>query len=346
MSKKPNKKIRLTQREAYFLEQAERDPDVSLFCGGRRKNRLIMKSESNSFCIYNHEHRGDFLRFCNSIAKCLSRYDVKLHLDFSDLNYLSAAASVFLFAEITRWQLGMGSDVINYSLPTDKDLRAYFRLSGLHEAITPGELKKLEKISRNRSPYSSATDFDHHIYYTLQTIMTKELLPSDLEHFQRGLQEAVLNVKHHAYAQQQPSFGSRWWQLCYHDTRNKKIHVIVHDRGIGIARSLRASIQKKNSLLYMSQPRMMTESEIIDQAMKLGISRYTSNENRGKGSDDLKRPVDEISNGVTTLAIWSGKGEWVYRNNSAEFSDIDASLNGTLLEWVYKYDSGDTENAN
>ena len=337
------KKRQLSSQQLRVLNKAKSDTDLRFCCNGIEGGKLVLTPLDSTLCIYDEKFRKSTIIFCNSIALALSRYEVSLLLDFSAVKSFSAAASVLVFAEITRWQLAVGDNVLTCKLPKDKDMLAQFVSSGFWSAIKPGASRKLERIAREHSPYSTNTIFDRHMQSTIKAISADDLSYQDLQHFQRGLQEAVLNVMHHAYITP-PVFGNRWWQLCYHDVSNRKIYVIVHDRGEGIPETISKVAKVPGAALMLSPLSMQFDSYWISRAMTRGVTRYVDKKHRGQGSEDLKRPVENIKSAITSLAVWSGRGEWFYSKDEVTVRDFEFPISGTMVEWLYEYGTTNDEN--
>ena len=123
-------------------------------------NGRIHLTAPSHFCIYNND-RADVLNYLSIIGTFTINENKLLHLDFSQIEHIGAAASVMLFAEITRAQLGTGqSNIITYTLPTAQIAKKRFIKTGLVAAIKQGGKNKIEKLFQSGSIFQSGTDPD------------------------------------------------------------------------------------------------------------------------------------------------------------------------------------------
>lgn len=316
-------------RDSYYAQYA-----VSLDESGR----LNLTYNNEVFSIYNNNDQTLTVNFCSAIAYAIYSAGVKIKLDLSNLKEITAASSVLLFAEVNRWQLVYGGDIIVIVLPEDKIARKTFLRSQLWEAIKPGAEAKSSRLTEYGFPFSTNNDYGVHILKTLEGLELDKIPNESIEHFRRGCSEAILNVKNHAY-QTDTDIGRRWWQLCYHNTEQRKIYLIVHDRGMGIPKTLKNNPKLSNNLPLLSQPSAsINHGELINLSMKRGISRHYDDPVRGQGSEDIKRPVQLVSEGTAKLEVWSSKGQWRFLNGSVpQYCDRTVAIPGTIVEWIYEY---------
>ena len=95
-------------RDSYYAQYA-----VSLDESGR----LNLTYNNEVFSIYNNNDQTLTVNFCSAIAYAIYSAGVKIKLDLSNLKEITAASSVLLFAEVNRWQLVYGGDIIVIVLP-------------------------------------------------------------------------------------------------------------------------------------------------------------------------------------------------------------------------------------
>ena len=136
-----------------------------------------------------------------------------------------------------------------------------------------------------------------------------------------GINEAILNVSHHAYAGYPVNAVKRWWQFC-HKTSDNRFRFFIFDSGVGIARSFR-DINNLGG-----------DSDMIIHAMKRGISS-TKLPGRGNGSVNIKKPVEKLIN--SKLLVISDKGLYkLFEQSKEETANLDFSIGGTLIGWELK----------
>ncbi|MCU7974904.1 hypothetical protein L5M43_06375 [Shewanella sp. SW36] len=274
------------------------------------------------------------LNFFATISKiCLVRRE-KLHIDFSNLQNFTAAASVLLFSEITRAQLVTEiADVVTFTLPKTPDVLKLFRGFGLYKAIMPGGNRKLINLFDDDHPYQSGTDPNKFLISTILNLKNQglELSNPETRIIHRGIQEAMLNVIHHAYEHEtdvSSGIGSRWWQLsfCKHDS--KSVAFIIYDKGISIPESIAGKLPVN----------ITTDAEAIEFAFQKGVTRYTDKPTRGKGSEDIKDVTTVKDN--SKLLVYSGNGMYYINRERGDTRKLSlpASINGTMIEWLIPYE--------
>lgn len=243
-------------------------------------------------------------------------------LDFSETEEMTAGAAVMLFAEVTRSQLLTGlPNVITIIRPKNPNLWGLMRNSGLWDAIKPGGEKKLQGLWEKNCPFASGNDPDAHLASTLNSF--RNARPNLPRRFDSAIQEAILNVVHHAYEYNRnlptDSIGTRWWQ--YAAITKEDVRFTICDLGIGIP----------NKILYMPENRHLPHGHCIEKAMEDGFSTLFRR-GRGMGSRDLKRPV--VNTEAESFSIFSNNGIYSYiQNREPICGDRPACLPGTVVEW-------------
>tara|TARA_R110001583_G_scaffold52051_2_gene161893 strand:- start:213 stop:1169 length:957 start_codon:yes stop_codon:yes gene_type:complete len=291
----------------------------------------------NELCIYftNKSFPSSAKRtinFINALSDITLKQGGKVHIDFSSLHSLTASASVLLFAEITRIQLVTDIvDVITFTWPMDEDFTKLLKTSGLYKAIIPGTHRKIVKLFDDDHPYQSGIDPNKFLISTLLSLHKNglELSKPEAKVISKGIQEAMLNVIHHAYLDfedQQAGIGSRWWQLSHCDTVKKVVTFIIYDKGASIPATI-------SDLLNTP----CTDADAIEYAFTKGITRLLGT-TRGKGSQDIKDAAKVKDS--STLLVMSGKGVYLLDNNNGSKikSELPHAINGTMIEWSIPYE--------
>lgn len=272
-------------------------------------------------CIYSDDHCMKFVSLMREMNLAIYSKNQSIILDFSQTENMTAGAAVMLFAEVTRAQLLTElPNVISILRPTHPDLWELMRNSGLWEAIKPGERKTSRAMGKG-CPFASGNDPDKHLASTLASF--RKARPNLPTRFDSAIQEAILNVVHHAYVYNQNlpvnTLGTRWWQ--YAAITKEDVRFTICDLGVGIP----------NKILYMPENRHLPHGNCIEKAMEDGFSTLFRR-GRGMGSKDLKRPV--VDTEVECLSIFSNNGIYSYvQNREPICGDRPACLPGTVVEW-------------
>lgn len=280
---------------------------------------ILMPAE---ICIYRDETCTQFVQAMQALSVSALSHQRPVILDLSQTKHITAGAAVMLFAEVTRAQLITGvPDIVTIERPKDKAMWQLIRNSGLWDAIRPGGEKKLDSLWEKNCPFASGNDPSIHLAPTLKTF--REARPNLPERFDSAIQEAILNVVHHAYHynQQQAveALGTRWWQ--YACITPEDVRFTICDLGIGIPTKISFSRDHQG----------LSDADCIKQAMENGFSTLKQR-GRGLGSKDLKRPVDKTE--AEALSIFSNNGLYSYlQDRPLRLSDRPACLPGTVVEW-------------
>lgn len=299
----------------------------------------VVKSPDH-ICLYRAEHANETMDFLTKIDNF--HYERKeFCIDFSSCLSVSAAAAVMTFAKITRCQIMADSGYANVShqsikilFPKDKSAKKLFVSSGFFDAIKPGGIKKLDKIwSDIKNPFKSSNCTENEIASVIKQL--KYRLGDVPERLVSALSEGYLNIRHHAYENE--TFGEisgRWWQYVASNKIKNTITVVLYDMGVGVPRTIR------NKFLSDGGSPNHADNKIIEYAMIRGKTRLGSDQGRGNGFTNIKKPVD-INEKAKHLLVCSGKGVVKYSNQEIISSDSIAnnSFGGTLIEWCF--DGGD-----
>lgn len=285
-------------------------------------------------CLYREKYHDETLAFFDELDRSVFSDGLYVELDLSNLQNITAAAALVLFAKITRCQscLPVGAflfpdQVVTLILPKDKDVRGKFVDSGLWAAIKPGGQKKLERLWMDwGNPYKTGNDPSKQIEGVIGNLRQSfGVLPNRII---GAIQESYLNIAHHAYEGFKEQGGlhefmvGRWWQYANYHPKTGKLAIIIYDMGNGIPSTIR-SIQNG-----------VSDCSCIQYAMKPGVTRFNI-QGRGKGFSDIKRPID-VNASAEYLLVYSGRGEVAYRSGQQSIEKAYSnSIGGTLLEWAF-----------
>jgi hypothetical protein len=287
-----------------------------------------------NICIYRGEHLQATMSFFEEIEEAI-RLRSPVMIDFSQCQSINAAAAVITFAKITRYQLiadyvGMpnGHQSLKIQLPNDKNVRAFFRSTGFHEAIRPGGKAKLKRLWDDEdNPFKISNSAEPDLPALIRHL--KKRLGKVPGKLMSALSEGYLNINHHAYPRDliEDLFG-RWWQYTSSIRPNGTFSVVLYDCGIGIPLSLDGKLSREK--------KWHTDNFAIEYAMEKGNSRHADNHGRGNGFHNIKKPVD-INKEAKHLFIASGKGTVIYKDQKIDKSEMypNYSFGGTLIEWCF-----------
>lgn len=296
-------------------------------------DRVYIKSPEH-LCLYREEYHDKTLAFFDEFDTRVFNNLMYVELDFSHLKSLTASAALVLFAKITRCQsclpagyFSFPDKIISMKLPDDKKIKGMFSSTGLWAAIKPGGQKKLDKLwSDWGNSYKTGNDPSRQFEEVISSLHSRVgVLPKRIV---AALQESYLNIAHHAYEafKKDPLFNDfmvgRWWQYAHLHPETGRLIIIIYDMGSGIPNTIR-SIQGG-----------VSDCSSIQYAMREGITRFNV-QGRGKGFEDIKRPIDSNAS-AEYLLVCSGVGEVGYKGGQiVKEHSHGYSMGGTLLEWAF-----------
>lgn len=297
---------------------------------------MRMASAPENICIYRGEFLPDTMQFFHELDMYHNNYE-PFTVDFSKCKSISAAAAVITFGKITRCQLTadhvgqrLGHQGIKIVLPTDKNVRNFYRETGFYDAIKPGGKNKLERLWNDiHNPFKTSNNTEADLSALLKHLKSK--LGKIPEKLMSALSEAYLNIDHHAYHKQViDDLQGRWWQYTSGIKPDGTFSVVLYDMGMGIP----SSIGPK----YLAQGRRYghMDNVVIEYAMVRGNTRYGVNQGRGNGFSNIKKPMD-INQAAKYLLVASGKGIVKYKDQKIVSSEMvtDYGYGGTLIEWCF-----------
>jgi anti-sigma regulatory factor (Ser/Thr protein kinase) len=260
----------------------------------------------------------DVLNVMHSINVSVNKYGTPLHLDMTYVNDINASAALLFFAHVTSAQLvSRNSDFVKITLPVNIEIKNKIRMSGLWDAVKSGVSRKLDRNWETDNNFQSGYDPDKHLDLTLALLERRwGKIPNKLE---IAINEAMLNITHHAYSSNPDNSIKRWWQYIF--IRENILTFLIYDKGCGIPTSFKR-MGKYNSL---------PDETIIEKAMTRYISS-TGIQGRGNGSMNIKKPVAEVEK--DKLVIFSEKGRYRYfKDGVFDKFRLPKELSGTLVAW-------------
>jgi hypothetical protein len=303
--------------------------------------RIVLKPPDN-FCFeYSDANKILLLGFFNKIDQYTILEQKMILLDLSNVISATATASLLLFAFVNRSQLLTNDpNLIQFKLPTRKsnpDGYKWIVQTGLSKAIMSNTLEKLDNLTESNSFFQSSISPDIHSYKTSAMLQKQAKMTAEqFELLSSGISEAMLNVSHHAYEDdnflfQKSKMGKRWWQCCWFDSGNDSTVFIMCDLGAGICKTYYDSYNP------LSSPPLKLVS-VAQEALTVGNSRF-KNVGRGNGSEDMKRPINSNISEYESLNILSHRiqYDYSYRKNcvpSEVYTDHPMLFPGTIVKWV------------
>ncbi|WP_210468653.1 hypothetical protein [Vibrio crassostreae] len=298
-------------------------------------------------CVYDDRTTGETYDLLKSLNN-LSLAEGKLvTLDLSKVQYITAAASLLLFATINTCQLMTGNPNAIKCIFPRSDLNSeghkYIVKTGLGRALHSGSLEKLEDLLQSKIYYQSGLNPIELLIVTL-SIFEQSLTPVQSELLISGIGEAMLNVTHHAYKKKGSkteidpvkkdivdSMGERWWQCAWADPESHSWTFIICDIGLGVSQTYKRELPNFGGAL--------SEIEALKEAFSQGNSRFIGS-GRGNGSEDMKRPIEVGAK--EELLIYSSGYKYVYNSNmtQAVVMPLGRYFHGTLVQWTLFSDKG------
>ncbi|MGR5390824.1 hypothetical protein [Vibrio crassostreae] len=297
-------------------------------------------------CVYQDDTTLHTYELLSQIQRSVLQKNQLVTLDLSGVEWITAGASVLLFATINTCQLMTDNpNVIRCNFPKQSQNEMGYRCivkTGLSRALCAGTLEKLEELTSQCKYFQSSTTPDSILGPTLSLLTERtKLSESQLDLLLAGIAEAMLNVKHHAYKHpaypplheridpRKESFvqkvGERWWQCAWYNPSNKAWTFIICDLGLGIAETY--------NYLRGTDLNKAVPSSAIEQAFIVGNSRFVGL-GRGNGSDDMKRPIEHGAR--EQLLVYSEGTKYLYEtgNVAPTITNFKSRLTGTLVQWT------------
>lgn len=267
-----------------------------------------------------------FIRQIGSNAKKRHRAVI----DFSKTKQITAAGAVYLYSEIDgiHNRIGRGAIRMNFS-GIAQPIKRILRESGLIKLIHGDQ-----EPTGNMLPIISGKD-DDHIQKIVNYLINKAVLDQQLggisvEHaeqlFGGAIGEAMLNVKYHAYPNQDKNL---WWLTCaIFDTQ---LWIAFCDRGVGIPNTLprHSWFEKIRKVAPLND-----DAKMIQAAMEYARTSKEESQGRGLGSKDIQQLVLDHKRGHLTIVSGLGHYRLSGENEREETKALNADVGGTVIQWA------------
>ena len=284
-------------------------------------------------CLYdlNENNTNIYYKFLEQLDKLPKNNFVQL--DLSNVERVSAAAALYLFAHVIGRQLYISNNFYKFKLPKNPNVVSVFKSTGLDTVLKPGGTKKIKKLWQNdKIQFLCGNNNDvPNFLKRIRTLTGHSVLPQNLG---TALKETFLNINHHAYSGPSNLVHVTWFSYFHQseDANGKYLAALIADRGIGIPTTIRKSFSKF---------RYQKDCYCIEKAMLQGVTS-TNEMGRGQGSVNIQRPVQlaEIDQ-KDSLLIISGKGQFELEKKIHELNvkmkEMECSIIGSILEWRLYY---------
>ena len=288
------------------------------------------------------ENFDEFIYFLNKAWRNAANTSRRLFVDFRTIQYVSSDAALLLAATLDMWQRSTNMRLTTYySRKWAPAVTNVFAELGLFELLKTNNPPKSRRV-RNPNGFQilelrSGIGSDGSLADTLADSMANIAGPIvGRQTLYVGLTEAMTNVAQHAYPNSgddgaRPDYN-RWWMTGSYDPANKRMKVLILDRGAGIPNTLPHSSVWERVAALLAKLTNSNDADMIEAAVEVGRSS-TRQTYRGQGLDDIRQFVESSPGG--RLRILSGRGEVTYHQGKALPVKIThrEPMPGTLIEW-------------
>lgn len=304
------------------LSDYQKRLDEKLF--KRELNDSIRFRVKEALCVYKESQRDYTLNLMRNISSYAVKVGMRVIIDLEKCPSISAAALVIFFAEISRAKIATRfNKIITVHFGRNGSLESLLTSVGWVKAISADHDKYGALISEQCVFQTLSHPGEAMLsIYNLLLNSGVELTRPESKIFTKGINEAILNVIHHAYSNESDPLGGigrRWWQACWRQEGTNSLVYIIFDLGQGITCSLPRCNETE------------TVEQHIERAMQQGVT-CTGDPNRGKGSENIKDAADIREKS----SLFIGSRNALYTKRSFEkpiAREIWLPFNGTIAEW-------------
>lgn len=291
-------------------------------------------------CFYTSEDFYYTIKFFQKLASVDRDPRIQIVIDMGDVKFISAAAITKFFSFVAERQYSVSPSHVLVKLPRDKDILDVLRNNGFVKAVFQGGRKKLESLWDSSNFVCGNQTHVKQFISKIKTLSRRDKLPDKLG---IAIKESLINVNHHAYnPQSKPHFT--WWSYIYvgEDKGGQYLATVISDNGKGIPNSIRPAIPEGLNINSRNKY-AHGDGHCIKRAMERSVTS-TFELGRGKGSEDIKKPVQVTSKiGQHHLLVISGRGKYTYEVNELgeaveEFMELESHYDGTLIEWFLYFE--------
>ncbi|MEC8904543.1 MAG: hypothetical protein VX952_08600 [Pseudomonadota bacterium] len=291
-----------------------------------------------NICLYD-EYFNETVLFLAKLDKIERDPRIQIILEMRDVIFISAGAITKLFNAVAERQLQVSPSHVVVNLPVDKNIRELLRTNGFIKAVMQGGKGKLDALWESSNFVCGSQRDITKFLQKIRALAKRETLPN---HLGVAIKESLINVNHHAYvANSKPK--TTWWSYIYvgREGDRQYLATVIVDNGKGIANSIRPHVYE---LTRVKDNRWVHgDGYCIKTAMQESVTS-THEPGRGKGSEDIKRPVlVKSALGQHHLLVLSGSGKYTYEIDEngevqEQFEELEHRCTGTLIEWFLYFE--------
>lgn len=150
-----------------------------------------------------------------------------------------------------------------------------------------------------------------------------------------AINEALLNVRHHAYGNTDIESGKLWWAIGLVDKAENSFDLMVVDRGQGIPKTLDRTVSEF-ATEFIKEGRL-SDGERIRAAIEYGRSQASKlgKPGRGKGLPQMVKLLDYFPDSM--VVVESLKGTYIASNKHGSLEQVHYDnvhgVPGTMIVW-------------
>lgn len=298
----------------------------------------IIEAPKGQNGLFEAESHLDYCRWLDDL--CIQSVKNNVVVKFSKDVWLMAHTAVLLFAKIELILKKNNKRKITFNLnEANQQTKNLIVKSGIAKLINP---------SNSRAPSDfpiltgDCSDKNIQAWEDAVDLIVEHLTAGDTEaEFRIGssLSEAVVNVNHHAYPDEECRNQRKWW-LFFEIVDKNELFLVIYDAGVGIPATLphkdwfREIVKIKPAILRAVQkPISMSDDASVIKASMIRGNTSTKKKKHGLGSGAILDLVESNSKG----ALWVCSNHGVYRKKSdckkPHLINSKGSINGTLVQW-------------
>ncbi len=272
-------------------------------------------------------NRREFIAFVQA-AEMELRSGSHVRIDLAGIKLLYPCGLLLLMAYVHSW-LNTYPGRLSASMPQDPVVRQMLQKVELLEKLSLASNVEISHQDVTRWYYFTGTDVN---LAKVEPFMDRVRALSSLEsqsYLMDCLNEAVTNVRHHAYEHASGEGRTPWWMFA--TISPESIVVAVHDRGASIPGTLMGKPGVREQVLTWIVGRKKRDARILEAAVN-GRSR-TKLAYRGKGLPEMLEFTTRTPGG--TLGIYSREGAFYHHAPTGDLKSfgLNVDIQGTLILW-------------
>jgi len=310
----------------------------------KRKQIVLFLPESLNF-RKDYEQTALHLKVIRKLAygNKLSNKAYKLKsVNFDNLKTASTSASIVLTAEISKWEDVLDRNLVpNIENWQPKIIQQFLEVGffdlfknqpDLSGVTSTSQLSLVKYIKGRCGDARKARILREGLEKIIGDNITK------WGFLRGGLDEAITNVSHHAYPEEQFSTSEKNWYLTGSlNKETNELKIVFYDQGLGIPETLPTSklweqVLDVVKILPIAERKL--DSVLIKAAVKVDRTS-TAQTDRGKGLQDMLEFIKQRGEGY--LSILSKKGLYKFSMKNGKTKEKSESfyqpILGTLLIW-------------